>query len=143
MINSRDLKELHPKVRAMTELFIKECDKQGIDLLVTSTYRDHESQNELYAQGRTKPGKIVTNAKGGESFHNFRVAIDVVPVVNGKAVWTTTGPSGALWKKLAQIGKACGFEWAGEWKTFKEMAHFQYTAGLTLKDFQAGKHLPK
>lgn len=83
------------------------------------------------------PGKKVTNAKGGQSFHNFRVAFDVVPLVNGKAVWSDSG----LWQHIGKLGKDLGLEWAGDWRTFKEMPHFQFTQGLTLKDFQQGKNL--
>lgn len=139
MINSRDLKELHPKVKAMAEKFIASCKKEGIDILVTSTYRDAESQNELYAQGRTKPGKVVTNAKAGQSWHNYRLAFDIVPLRNGKPVWGTTGEDGKLWKRIGAIGKSVGLEWAGDWKTFQEYPHFQLSQGLTIKDLQNGK----
>lgn len=142
MINSRKIEDLHPTVQAKARAFEAACDAEGIDILFTSTYRDKESQNALYAQGRTVRGKIVTNAKGGQSFHNWRVAFDIVPLRNGKAVWSTTGEDGKLWAKIGAIGERCGLEWAGRWKTFKEMAHFQYTEGLMLKDFQAGRHLP-
>lgn len=141
MINSRKIEDLHPIVKVKAEQFIKKCDEAGIDLLVTSTYRDNESQAELYAQGRTKPGKIVTKAKPGQSWHNWRVAFDVVPLRNGKPVWGTSGPDGILWETIGKIGESVGLEWAGRWKTFKEFAHFQYTGGLTLKDFQSGKNL--
>ena len=134
MINSRDITELHPTVRRMAEAMIVKCKDAGIDLIVTSTYRDYESQAALYAQGRTVPGKIVTNAKPGQSFHNHRVAFDVVPIVNGKADWN----SHALWMKIGDIGESVGLEWAYRWKSFPEMAHFQYTGGLTLAQLQAG-----
>lgn len=138
MINSRKLEDLHPKVKAMCEAFIAQCDQAGIDVLITSTYRDLESQAALYAQGRTAPGKIVTKAKPGQSWHNWRVAFDFVPVVAGKAQWNDT----ATFNKCGEIAESVGLEWAGRWKTFKELAHCQYTGGLTLKDFQAGKSLP-
>jgi len=135
MINSRNLSDLHPKVKTLCEQFIASCAKQNIDVLITSTYRDAESQNALYAQGRTLLGKKVTNAKGGQSFHNWRVAFDFVPIVNGKAMWADT----ALFTKCGEIAESVGLEWAGRWKTFKELAHCQQTFGLTLADFQAGK----
>lgn len=141
MINSRSLDDLLPQVKALAEKFIARCKEEGIDLLITSTYRDKESQAALFAQGRTAPGKIVTNARAGQSFHNYRVALDVVPLRNGKPVWNTANEDAVLWKKLGAIGKECGLEWAGEWRTFKEFPHFQYTGGLTLADFQAGKVL--
>ena len=139
MINSRDLNELFPSVADKARKMIELCKEHGIELLVTSTYRDRESQNALYAQGRTVAGNRVTNAKGGQSFHNWRVAFDVVPLRNGKPVWGTAGRDLELWKQVGAIGKAVGLEWAGEWRTFKEYPHFQFTGGLSLADFQAGK----
>ena len=138
MINSRKLEDLLPVVKSRVDQWLTDCKNHGLDVLVTSTYRDFESQDALYAQGRTAPGKIVTNAKAGESFHNYRCALDIVPIVNGKADWTGTDP---VWMKIAELGKAAGLEWAGDWKTFKEYAHFQYAGGLTLKDLQEGKEI--
>lgn len=137
MINSRDLKDLHPKVAALCSTFIDKCKEQGIDVLVTSTYRDAESQTALYAQGRTTSGKIVTNAKAGQSWHNWRCAFDFVPIVNGKAQWNDT----ATFERCGKIAESLGLEWAGRWTRFRELAHCQYTGGLTLADFQAGKTL--
>ena len=135
MINSRSLDDLLPPVKQRVEEFIAACKAEGIDLLVTSTYRDNESQNALYAQGRTAAGRIVTNAKAGQSFHNYRCAVDVVPLVSGKPNWKTTDP---VWQRVGALGKSAGLEWAGEWKRFKEFAHFQYTGGLTLAQLQQG-----
>ena len=91
MINSRDVHDLLPRVQAKCTAFIAACKAEGVDVLITSTYRDNESQNALYAQGRTAPGKIITNAAAGKSFHNYRVAFDFVPLVNGKAIWDEIG----------------------------------------------------
>jgi peptidoglycan L-alanyl-D-glutamate endopeptidase CwlK len=134
MINSRSLNDLAPPAKQRAEAFIAAAKAKGIDLLVTSTYRDSESQDALYAQGRSAPGNIVTRAKAGQSWHNWRCALDVVPLVNGKAIWDDQ----ALWKQVGEIGKSCGLEWAGDWKTFKEYPHFQYTGGLTLAQLQQG-----
>ena len=135
MINSRKLEDLLPQVRSRVEAFLKAAEEAGIDLLVTSTYRDNASQDALYAQGRTAPGKVVTNAKAGQSYHNFRCAVDVVPLRNGKPVWDTKDP---VWQTVGRLGKAAGLEWAGDWKRFKEFPHFQYTGGLTLAQLQQG-----
>jgi peptidoglycan L-alanyl-D-glutamate endopeptidase CwlK len=137
VINSRDIDELHPLVKAKAEKFIRFCKASGIDVILTSTYRDAESQAALYAQGRSAPGPRVTNAKPGESFHNWRVAFDFVPIVNGKAQWNDT----TLFARCGELAEQCGLEWAGRWRNFKELAHCQYTGGLTIKDFQAGKTL--
>lgn len=138
MVNSRSISDLLPPVRARTQAFLDACAAAGIDVIITSTYRDLESQSALYAQGRTAPGKRVTNARAGQSFHNFRVAFDMVPMRAGKPVWSTAGADAALWERLGEIGESVGLEWAGRWKTFREMAHFQYTGGLTLEQLAAG-----
>ena len=134
MINSRSLDDLVPPAKQRAQAFVEAAKAKGIDLLVTSTYRDNESQDALYAQGRTTPGNVVTRAKAGQSWHNYRCALDVVPLVNGKAIWDDQ----AMWKQVGEIGKSCGLEWAGDWVTFKEFPHFQYTGGLTLAQLQAG-----
>lgn len=137
MINSRNLADLHPHVRKLAERLLARAKEDGIDLLVTSTYRDHESQAALYAQGRTAPGKRVTNAKPGYSWHNWRVAFDVVPIISGKAVWEDE----ALWRRVGALGQSVGLEWGGAWASFPDKPHFQYTGGLTLADFRSGKTL--
>ena len=136
MISSRSIDELDPRVAMKCQNFIAVCKDAGIDVLITSTYRDHESQDALYAQGRTAPGKVVTNAKGGQSFHNYRLAFDFCPIVNGKPQWSDL----PTFKRCGDIGASLGLEWAGNWKgNFREYAHLQWTNGLTLKDLQAGK----
>lgn len=137
MINSRSLDDLLPIVEEKAKAFIAKCADLGIDLLITSTYRDGESQNAIYAQGRTKPGVRVTNAKAGQSFHNYRCAFDWVPIVNGKAQWDDV----KTFKRCGDIAKSVGLEWAGDWKSFPEMAHCQYTGGLTLQDLLNGKEI--
>jgi peptidoglycan L-alanyl-D-glutamate endopeptidase CwlK len=123
----------------------------GIDLIVTSTRRDNESQDALYAQGRTKPGKVVTNAKGGTSAHNFGVAFDIVPTRHGVPIWGTKGngldqdPTDdntddlEAWERIAAHGRSVGLEWGGDWSSFKDMPHFQYMGGLSMADLRAGK----
>lgn len=135
MINSRNLDDLLAPVRQRVERFLANAKAQGIDLLVTSTYRDNASQEALYAQGRTVPGRIVTNARAGQSFHNHRCAVDVVPIRHGKPVWDAKD---AVWQTVGRLGKEAGLEWAGDWKRFREFPHFQYTGGLTLAQLQAG-----
>jgi peptidoglycan L-alanyl-D-glutamate endopeptidase CwlK len=101
------LKDLHPKVAALCSTFIEKCGEEGIDVLITSTYRDAESQNALYAQGRTTPGKKVTNAKAGQSWHNWYCAFDFVPIVNGKAQWNDL----VTFERCGKITESVGFEW--------------------------------
>lgn len=133
MINSRKLEDLRDGTRAKAEKFVRQCASVGIDVLITSTYRDNESQGALYAQGRSTPGPRVTNARPGESFHNYRIAFDFVPIVAGKAQWNDE----KTFTRCGEIGEACGLEWAGRWRSFKEMAHFQ-EPGLSIAALKAG-----
>jgi peptidoglycan L-alanyl-D-glutamate endopeptidase CwlK len=132
MINSRKIEDLTKPVAVLCRQFIAECDKAGIDVIITSTYRDNESQAALYAQGRTAPGAKVTNAKPGQSFHNWRVAFDFVPIVHGKADYKNL----ATFKRCGEIAESLGLEWAGRWKTMKEYAHCQQK-GVTLAQLKA------
>jgi len=137
MINSRRIDDLLPKPNQLCNQFVSLCKQAGIDVIITSTYRDFESQAALYAQGRTIPGRKVTNARAGQSYHNYRVAFDFCPIVNGKPQWNDL----KLFEKCGHIAESIGLEWAGRWVKFKELAHCQYTNGLTIKDFQAGKKI--
>lgn len=151
---SRSLNDLFPVVRDKAHLFTSECEKQGIIVLVTCTYRSHEEQTAIFAQGREQlqvvntlreyagltgitenANKIITRAKAGLSYHEYRCAFDVVPMEAGKPIWDDKHPA---WIKIGTIGKSCGLEWAGDWKTMKEFPHFQYTGGLTINDLKAG-----
>lgn len=135
MIDTRDIDQLLPEVAKKAREFIALCEENGIKIIITSTYRDFECQDALFAKGRTKGGKKVTNARAGYSYHNFRVAFDVVPVVHGKAVWGDM----ELWDRVGAIGQLIGLEWGGSWKRFVDRPHFQYTKGLKLAEFRAGK----
>lgn len=135
MINSRDLADLLPRTAAKASLFKNACREAGHDIIFTSTYRDIESQNALYAQGRTLAGKKVTNAKGGDSFHQYRVAFDFVPLKNGKAVWDDD----ALWAECGAIAKAVGLEWGGYWNGFKDKPHCQDLNGYGLDQYKRGE----
>ena len=138
-VTSRSLDDLHPRVKALALAHIAACAEHGIDLLVYCTYRDNVAQNLLYAQGRTIPGAIVTNARGGDSFHNYRCAYDCVPLIAGKPAWDNRN----LYFQVGELGEKLGLQWAGRWTgKLKETAHFQYSAGLTLSDLKAGKAIP-
>ena len=133
---SRSLDDLHPIVKKKAEQFLEACEARGIDILIYCTYRSPEEQDELYAQGRTKSGRVVTNARGGDSFHNWRCAFDFVPLVAGKPAWDDK----ALYTKAGSIAESVGLEWSGRWTgKLRETAHCQYTGGLSLAQLKAGK----
>ncbi len=122
------LELLHPQVRYAFKTFIEECEKTfNITLRIVQGLRTIEEQNELYAQGRTKPGNIVTNAKGGSSFHNYGLAIDVVEIVNSKADWKCN------YERLVPINKKYGLDWGGDFKSIVDKPHFQKDCGFTIK----------
>lgn len=137
MINSRSLDDLLPVVKLKAEAFKAACKAQNIDVLIYSTYRDNAAQAAEYAKGRSVPGHIVTNAKPGTSYHNWRCAFDFVPMVGGKEQWNDS----ALYLRCGIIAESVGLEWAGRWKSFRETAHCQYTGGLSISDLQAGRKI--
>jgi len=124
LINSRLIADLDPEAAIVCNAHVLACHRVGIELLVTSTYRNYEAQEALYAIGRTvqPERRHVTNARAGQSWHNFRVAWDVVPLVGGKAVWDERDP---LWKDVVKLGKECGAEAGADWPAFKDLPHFQ------------------
>ncbi len=134
MIDSRKIEDLHPWMQQKANEFVAACASAGVKVILTSTLRDHAKQDALYAQGRTAPGRIVTNARGGQSFHNFALAFDFCPVVNGKAAWERAD----LFEKCGILAEFVGLEWAGRWKSFKELAHIQ-APNLTLAQLQRGE----
>jgi len=121
----RRIKKLHPLVKATFIQFIIRAEQElGKQLRITSALRTIKEQNKLYEQGRTRPGKIVTNAKGGKSYHNFGLAVDIVEIKKGKALWTNPD-----WDKIAELGKNLGLEWGGDWVSIKDKPHFQLSFG--------------
>lgn len=143
MISSRKVDDLATpaKIRCLNWLWLVKA-ATGIDVLVVSTLRDNEAQDALYAQGRDgHGGHIVTNARGGESIHNYALAWDVVPLRNGKPVWGDMLPADRdLWLALGGISEACGISWSGRWTgSLRELGHFQFTGGLSLPDLKTGK----
>ncbi len=138
MTTSRSLNELLPAVCKAALDAQAECNAAGLPHLITCTYRDGAEQDALYAQGRTKPGPKVTNARAGQSFHQWRVALDLYPMIHGKPDFSGNHPN---WHKIAAIYMAHGFEWAGNWAKFRELPHFQMTGGHPLSHFQNGGKL--
>jgi peptidoglycan L-alanyl-D-glutamate endopeptidase CwlK len=111
------------------------------------TLRTFAEQDGLFAQGRTKPGAIVTKAKGGQSYHNYGLAIDIVLLVdkdkNGTfetASWDLKtdfdGDGKSDWQEIVAIFKRYGYEWGGDWK-FVDAPHFQKTLGKSIAELQS------
>lgn len=141
MLKSRDISRLRPDVAENCRTFIKLCKAEGLPVMVTETVRDREYQAQLYAQGRTKPGKIVTNQKT-PSFHWDKVALafDICKNIKGHEY-----DDAEFFKRCGAIGKKIGFSWGGDWKSFKDNPHFQWdqSGKYSASMVRAGKLPPK
>jgi len=111
---------LLPEVQPYARALVTKAGADGITIKVISGLRTYDEQNDLYAQGRTKPGKIVTNARGGFSNHNFGIAFDV-GVFEGSQ-YLDESPK---YKAVGVLGMDLGLEWGGNWKTIQDEPHFQ------------------
>lgn len=121
MLNEKRISSLHPPFLDLVRRFLVECEKAGYRLRVTYGYRSLEAQADLYAQGRTKPGSVVTNAKPGQSPHNYAAAIDVVFITkDGNVDWN--GP----WAAIGAIGEELGLVWGGRFKGLVDKPHFEW-----------------
>lgn len=128
----------HPKLRDELRYLYIECNNKLVPkykrLRFTHVLRTFAEQDALYAQGRTKPGKKVTNAQAGQSYHNFGLAFDIVILEDrdGNGTFETANwEVNDLWRKVAKFFKSHGWEWGGDWKSFKDYPHFQKTFGKT------------
>ena len=118
----RRINGLLPNLRPLAWALVGYCAyKHDIWLTVTQGYRNDQTQDELYAQGRTTPGKIVTWAKAGESDHNIRKAFDVA--VLDKSGTPTWPDDEVLWGRIGAVGKALGLSWGGTWGK-RDLPHF-------------------
>lgn len=154
-ITVQRITKLHPKLRREVTQIYTEITKALSGSAICRfayTLRTNQEQDALYAQGRTKPGKIVTNAKGGQSYHNYGLALDIVLLKdtdgNGtfdKASWETNvdfdGDGVADWIEVVKIFKLYGWEWGGDWR-FQDKPHFQKTLGYSIKQLQVMPKIP-
>lgn len=135
--------DLHPIVAEKTEQLLDITAKENIHVVITETVRTMEEQEDLYAQGRSTEGNIVTYAQAGESYHNYGLAIDFALKDNhGDVIWDTSydGNSNGKsdWDEVAKIAKELGFEWGGDWANFKDYPHLQMRFGLSIDQLQNG-----
>lgn len=108
----------------------------GSPMIVVQTYRSFEEQEALYAKGRWRPGPKVTNARAGDSFHNYRMAFDVCFLLpDGRLTWN--GP----WEQVGLAGEELGLTWGGRFHNFPDRPHFQYSDGLSLAQLKIRNHV--
>lgn len=111
---------LHPRVQPIARKVVLAAKGDGITIIVTSGTRTYAEQDALYAQGRSTPGSVVTNAKGGQSNHNFGVAFDVTIFDGAKPVWDSP-----MYKHVGALGESFGLQWGGRWTTIQDEPHFE------------------
>ena len=112
-----------PALAAKIQSLALMLQDEGITFRVTQGLRSWNDQDKLYQQGRTLPGKIVTNAPAGHSWHEFGLAVDVVPM-DPLPDWDTTHP---VWTRLINVGESLGLYSGSEFTHIKDEPHFQLT----------------
>lgn len=128
---ARDITQLHPRLQEIIPKLKAECEKNGIKIAISECLRTKKEQDDLYAQGRTKPGSIVTNCKGStySSMHQWGVAFDFYLAMDidgdGKTSDDAFNNSKKTFEAVGKIGKSLGLEWGGDWKSIKDRPHFQ------------------
>lgn len=138
-LSTEKLQLLHPKLRDIALQAYEEAVSAtpvGVHPVIDQTYRTFAESDALYAQGRTTPGSIVSNAKAGQSYHNYALALDFHLLINGKDSWDTDDN----WMKVVDIFKSHGFTWGGDFAgNFKDYPHLENRFGYNWRDLLA-KH---
>lgn len=124
----RDISKLKENAQIACRLFLSECKREGLPVLITETLRTAERQKELYAQGRTKPGKIVTWTK--KSRHQSGLAWDICKNIKGGEYADT-----AFFISCGRISKKLGITWGGDFKN-KDMPHFEVSENWEVKNLE-------
>ncbi len=140
-VTSNRIDLLHPKIRNEVRYLVEKANAQltkHSEIRIVQGLRTFKEQNDLYALGRTKPGSKVTNSKGGQSFHNYGLAIDFCLLIDDKEIsWDLKkdwdGDKVADWMEVVKIFTDEGYEWGGKWK-FKDNPHLQKIFNHTWQD---------
>lgn len=119
--STKRLAKVHPLLAEKVQALAKALASKRVNIEVVQGLRTWAEQDELYAQGRTKAGKRVTNAHGGQSNHNYGLAVDVCPFKDGKAQWEDDAGFAAIGAEARKLG----LDWGGDWKRLKDMPHVQ------------------
>jgi peptidoglycan L-alanyl-D-glutamate endopeptidase CwlK len=140
--SEKTIATLHPDAQPYARALVQKAAAVGITIKVISGLRTFEEQDALYAQGRTAPGPKVTNAKGGQSNHNYGIAFDV-----GVFEGTKYLPESPKYKAVGALGTELGLEWGGSWKTIVDQPHFQlrpaWAGNMAEKEMLAALRLRK
>lgn len=137
------LPEVQPRavalIEAMNTASFQVTSLKGLTIKAISGTRTYADQNALYAQGRTIPGHIVTNAPAGYSLHNFGIALDI-GIFNeaGQYIDDVLRNTDSIYRAFGPIGRSQGFEWGGDWTSIKDYPHYQWNPlGLSTAQLRA------
>ena len=140
-ISLQRIQTLHPLIREDTLRTLEEAFKLGIIVRITQAFRTWAEQDDLYNLGRIDSvAKIVTNARGGQSWHNYGLAWDFCLLTpDGKSIiWNRNldinGDNKPDWMQVVDCAKEAAFEWGGDWTKFKDYPHFQKTFGMSIDE---------
>lgn len=130
-VSEAKLGEVHPSLAEKIHQMETILSQENIVFRVTQGLRSWTQQADLYAQGRTNPGPIITNAPPGHSWHNFGMAVDLVPddptLAGFQADWNIEHP---VWKRLLAVGTSVGLVEGAGFRTFPDNPHFQLTGNF-------------
>jgi peptidoglycan L-alanyl-D-glutamate endopeptidase CwlK len=134
---SRKIEDLDSRIGLTAVAFLDACKAQGLPVILTHTRRTLEEQAQLYAQGRTVPGMVVTRAKPGQSPHNYGLAFDVVfldlSTPNPSDItWDVPGRDDE-WEAIGKIGESLGLAWGGRFSR-PDRPHFEHPDWKRLAD---------
>ncbi len=143
--SEKNIATLNPKVQPVMRKFMLAAKEHfaalGVDVKAISGNRTWAEQDALYAKGRSTPGPKVTNARGGQSNHNFGLALDLGLFKDGKYL-----DESPLYKEIGKVvAKFPEIEWGGSWKSITDEPHIQFKTPYTLAQLRervtAGKSI--
>ena len=150
----RDITLCHPRLQKLAGEWLRECEKEKLSVAISETLRTALEQDLLYAQGRTRPGKIVTNAKGSEyrSQHQWGIAFDFYLTMDvngdGKIADDSYNDSTGLFERAGTLAKKVGLAWGGDWASIKDKPHLYLpdwgsTPDRLIREYKTPEHFIK
>lgn len=137
-----DAEGMNPEFAGRAGGMLGDLRREGMDMGVASGFRSVEAQNGLHDQGRSDPGSVVTNAKGGESWHNYGLAADMAfNEDDGGLSWDGK----ENWDRYGEVAEGKGLDWGGDWEGMQDRPHVEWHPGFEadqatalLDDYKAG-----
>jgi peptidoglycan L-alanyl-D-glutamate endopeptidase CwlK len=132
-VSEQRLSKIYPGLAAKLRKMDEILSAEGIVLRIVQGLRTYDEQAALYAQGRTTPGQRVTNASAGSSYHNYGLAVDVVPGMRGTQTWQPNwNPDHPDFKRMIEVGKSLGLVSGADFHHLPDYDHFQLTGVLPI-----------